>query len=94
MKIQIEVQEVLEDISSHAADRRLRDRGEDGVAQFLEEGGADPSSSIYNEVSLNTSSGCWGKGDSHASTIVPTTVVTLPPKAAKSTFIVSTMDLK
>ena len=42
VKVEVKAEQVVEDVAGHLADSRLGNRGKDGIAQFLEGGGADP----------------------------------------------------
>ena len=42
VEAEVEAEQVVKDVAGHLADGLLGDRGKDGIAQFLEGGGADP----------------------------------------------------
>lgn len=103
MKVQIKVQQMLEDIASDSVYSLLRDRGEDSIAQLLEDCSADTSSAICRSLALTrgrqeevlrSRRAISITQDAQASIIAPATVVAVPPTAAKSMFMLSTIALK
>lgn len=50
MEVEIKTKEMFEDIAGNAADGLLRDRGEDSVAEFLKESGANSGSAVWAEL--------------------------------------------
>lgn len=93
MELEVELEQVLKDIASDSADGFLGDACEDGVSDFLKDRGTDPSSSICMCMSA-TVEGVFRQDALQAKIVAPATVIAVPPTAAKSTFIESTMVLK
>ena len=91
MEALIQPQKVLVHSAGDGANGLLGDTGKHGIAQLLEHGRADTGSTICMIQSLEFS--LLGSV-LHATIMVPATVQAVPPTAAKSMFMESTMLLK
>jgi len=84
---------MLKHIGSHSTNGSLGNTSKYGITKFRKDGGAYSSSSICGTFQHEVG-GVLPAVNIHASIIVPATVVTMPPVAAKSMFMESIMLLK
>lgn len=95
MEIEIQMEKVHENITRYFANGLLSDAGENGIAQLLEQSSSYPCSAVWDKgISTVVGDVTVGRGDAQASIIAPPTVQAVPPTAAKSIFIESTIVLK
>ena len=84
---------MIEDSGCNTANGLLCDTCEDSVTNFLEYSSTYPSSTVWGRIRGRWENWRWRKV-LHAKIVAPATVTAVPPTAAKSMFIESTMDLK
>jgi hypothetical protein len=93
MEIEIKAKQMCVNASGNFSNSLLGNRGKNCIAQFLENCRSYSCQAIY-VTSVSIEAQDTSLHIIHATTMLPATVHAVPPIAIKSTFMLSTIDLK